>query len=451
MVTVVLVIQNTSTLRSNLTQESKSFATLATKPIGDAFILYKDSGSIRIQQQIDKLLDLNPNISAVQILDTSGKVQFDSLKRSSTDISAEQAATFKPIYLYENGNIVRIIQPLQEDFGARRYTIIYDVSSTQLQENIKKVVIVIITFSITALFLSIILSYLLINFFFLRPLREVSSSALKISHGSLEQQIKLNRDDEIGDLAHAVNEMADSLKSNIVKLQEVDKLKSEFMMITSHNLRTPISIIRGYLEMANDMTITKEIKDIFQAISANTVRLGTFTEDVLAIATIESGQMMIHPEVMPFKPIVDDLAEQFKTLAVQKKLNVIVNNTLTNEQAALSHSHIKGALWNLLDNAYKFTPEKGTVSIEAKTANDNLQIFIKDTGIGIAKSEMPKLFTKFHRATSTMTYDYEGTGIGLYLTKLIIERHNGTINVESEEGKGSTFVITIKQAKEPLK
>jgi signal transduction histidine kinase len=102
----------------------------------------------------------------------------------------------------------------------------------------------------------------------------------------------------------------------------------------------------------------------------------------------------------------------------------------------------------LLDNALKFTPVNGDIYVNMKRVGDTIQISIKDTGIGIAPEEMKRLFTKFHRGTSTITYNYEGTGIGLYVTKLIIDEHKGSIAVDSTSGKGSTFTVLIPLAKE---
>jgi two-component system phosphate regulon sensor histidine kinase PhoR len=105
--------------------------------------------------------------------------------------------------------------------------------------------------------------------------------------------------------------------------------------------------------------------------------------------------------------------------------------------------HLRSAIYNLLDNALKFTAEQGQIELSLAHVADAIQIVTKDNGVGIAPEEINKLFTKFHRGTSTLNYNYEGTGIGLYLTKLIITEHGGTIAVQSELGKGSTFTITL--------
>lgn len=109
----------------------------------------------------------------------------------------------------------------------------------------------------------------------------------------------------------------------------------------------------------------------------------------------------------------------------------------------LSAANMRSALGNLIDNAIKFTKAGGTITIESRVESGNVVFKVSDTGVGISKSEMPKLFTKFHRGTSTLSYDYEGIGIGLYLSKLIIEEHGGKVEAESELGKGSTFTAYL--------
>jgi signal transduction histidine kinase len=115
----------------------------------------------------------------------------------------------------------------------------------------------------------------------------------------------------------------------------------------------------------------------------------------------------------------------------------------TNAPIHISPPHVRSAIWNLIDNAIKFTPEGGEVLLKVSETDGMVAISVADNGIGISQEEMPKLFTKFHRATSVTVYDYEGTGIGLYASKIIVEEQGGKISVTSEEGKGSTFTIYL--------
>jgi signal transduction histidine kinase len=439
-----LVRQSDASLRSDLNQKSRSFATLATKPIADDYKLFKDSGLIRISQQVNRYLSLDSDIYQISIVDVDGRTVYDSSKEAPVKVSAETASTFTPLYIYNSQHeVTRVVQPYIEANGAHQYSLVYQVSNKRVTDARHKAVVGIAVFGMLALVLSIALSYTLINKLFLKPVSEVSGLALRISQGNLGTQIIVNRQDEIGDMGRAVNTMADSLKADIVKLQEVDKLKSEFMMITSHNLRTPLTIINGYLETLKDLDLSTETNKIIDTIAANAVRLGAFAEDVLAISLIESGEFVLPTKQMALRPLLEQVGKDFSMLAPQKPLKFSASIKLLDEQADISASHIRSALWNLLDNAYKFTAAGGTIKLIAKVDKDQAFITITDSGIGISPAEKSKLFTKFHRGTSTEQYDYEGTGIGLYLTKLIVDKHHGNISVDTIEGQGSSFTISL--------
>lgn len=443
-ITGVAVLRAAVTERENLNEQSKSFAALATKPIGDAFLLYKDSGSLRIKQQVNKFTDLNPDVTGVQIIDTSGKTIFET--GATASISASQAATFDTIYVKNNKVITKIVSPVLEDYGVHRYAIVYNISDARLERNIQRTVGIILLLSVIAFAVAMVLTYWGVNAFFIGPVRKISSKALSISNGNLGEHIDLKRKDEMGDLATAVNTMARSLEADIVKLQEADKLKSEFITISSHNLRTPLTVIKGDLEIMREMGVPETLQSMIGQVSASTVQLNNFIEDLLAISSMESGKLA-DSEMKPasIKDVLERVAADYGQVARTKNLAFNLDIKLNDEQVVLSQHLLKIAFVNLLENAFKFTKE-GSVGLSAEASGGNVVIKVTDTGIGIAKDEVPKLFTKFHRGTSVMRYDYEGTGIGLYLTKLIVTDHKGTIEVTSEEGKGATFTVTLPLA-----
>ena len=448
-ITLVIVRENTKTLHANLVDQSKSFASLATQPIGAAFVLYQDSGTIRIDQKVASFTDLDHNINQVEIVDTNGKQLFTNDSSHPISVNAAAATSLNPSYLHDaNGNLVGIVQPYLEDFGIHRYAVVYGISYASVNKDIQNIVTFIIALSAGILLVSLAVWYFLINRLFLRPVASLSQTALLISKGDLDRQIHLERNDEIGDLANAVDTMANFLKADIAKLTEVDKLKTEFMMITAHNLRTPLTIIKGYLEVIESQELPEALKKQMESISTNVMRLGGFAEDVLTISTIEAGQNIMNRKPQEMAPILQRIADDFASMARDKSLDFKAAISTT-AWVNLSKPHFHSALWNLLDNAYKFTKEGGTIEMAAATSADRLEITVKDSGIGIAAAEIPKLFTKFHRATSTLTYDYEGTGIGLYISKLIVEQHGGGVSVQSVEGHGSTFTMWLPTVPAP--
>lgn len=442
-ITLLIVRQNTHTLKNDLINQSKSFAALSTQPIGDDFVLYQNSGTLRIKQQVQHFTDLDSNINKVQIIDTTGEMLFNLGSGATIHISADQASSLNATNLYDsNHNLVGIVEPYVESFGIHRYDIVYGISYQSVNRSIQNIVDFILGLSAAILLISLVIWYVLINRLFLKPVAELSQTALTISKGDLNRPIKSDRKDEIGDLAQAVDTMATSLKADITKLKEVDKLKNEFMMITSHNLRTPLTIINSYLEMIGEMDVPKDIKALLGPIGVNATRLGGFAEDVLTISTIEAGQNILHRQPAPIRPVLEAIAHEFGDMAKQKHLD-FRSQINTDATVSLSRPQFRSALWNLLDNAYKFTADGGRIELAAQTVGGQIEISVKDTGIGISQEELPQLFTKFHRGTDTMQYDYEGTGIGLYIAKIIIEQHGGHIDVQSVKGQGSTFRVRL--------
>lgn len=440
--------RNVTQLRSSINEQSKSFASLATSPIGNTFVLYQDSGSIKITQQVNQLLSLDPDVTAVRIVSVDGSQVYDSQNKQHAPLPANLAGSFQPQYIRNPGGYIQqVVQPFFEDSGAHRYAVVYTISTKRVEQDVNDTIRQILYVGIGLMIVSIIVTSWALNVLFIRPLRQVSRSADIISAGDYNQQILLKNRDEIGQLARAVNKMADSLKGDITKLQELDKLKSEFMMIASHNLRTPLTVMRGYIDMAEDAQTVSELKTIVRSVQDSVVRLHLLAEDLLTISSLESGGEKMSKTPTDARHFIDSVVSEFELLARKKKLDWSFTNSLPDStKLDLSQANMRSALGNIIDNAIKFTDEGGSVTVSCKADDRQMLFTVTDTGIGIQPDELPKLFTKFHRGTSTLTYDYEGVGIGLYLTKLIIGEHGGSVGAESQAGKGSTFTVRLPLA-----
>jgi PAS domain S-box-containing protein len=227
------------------------------------------------------------------------------------------------------------------------------------------------------------------------------------------------------------------------RLKNADQLKTEFIMLTSHNLRTPLAIADGYTDMLKEYYTdpNPQAKELIDGLKSSLRRLGIFVEDLLAISSLESGDQYILEEVS-FQKIMEPLIVEVSDLALTQNDKVITSLHSGDVKLKANRSRLQGALRNVLNNAVKFT-KNGTVEINTSRSENKLIINISDTGIGINAQELPNLFTKFHRATNVLSGGYEGEGVGLYLTKLIVEEHKGRITCVSELGKGSTFTVEL--------
>ncbi|HEY9714475.1 MAG TPA: HAMP domain-containing sensor histidine kinase, partial [Chroococcales cyanobacterium] len=429
---------------NDLNRESKAFAALATKPIGDAYTIYKDSGTLRVKLEVQKFTDLDTNISGVQIIGPDGSELFPQAGDQLSGINAETVSNFDPAYKVNSNNfITQAVQPYFNDANQHPFSIVYTVSDHELAQNILRQETDILIFSIIGLLVSGAVVFELISRFFVLPVERMSRTAMAIRAGDYSKQIKATRNDEIGDLARSVNQMAEHLEGDIQKLQDVDKLKNEFIMIASHNLRTPLTIINGNVDIMKMSELDASIRGMVEAIETSAQNLGAFAEDMLTIASIEAGGIVLTPKPTTVGRLFKGLDKEFETQATDRHVTISWNIENPDQPLNASEIHLRGALRNLIDNALKFTKENGRIGVTVHHGDHETVIAVSDTGIGIAQAELPKLFTKFHRGTSTLEYNYSGTGIGLYAAKLVVQAHGGTITADSTEGKGSTFTIHL--------
>lgn len=242
-----------------------------------------------------------------------------------------------------------------------------------------------------------------------------------------------------------LQQMSDSLSLSNDKLRKLDAAKSEFISIASHQLRTPLTAIKGYLSLIMEGSYGKVdgvILDVLNKIYISNERLVQLVENLLNISRIESGRMQYRFEPMQIESLLEELYDTFALIAKNKKLRLVLNLP---EQSlpvlSLDRQKIQEAISNLIDNAIKYTNE-GSVTVSAKDMGTVVTVTIEDTGIGIPSEEIPFLFAKFSRGKDVGRLHANGTGLGLYVVKNIVEAHQGRIWIDSDgAGKGSRFVI----------
>jgi len=230
-------------------------------------------------------------------------------------------------------------------------------------------------------------------------------------------------------------------------LQDANRLKSEFLANMSHELRTPLNGIIGFSEFLIDEkpgSLNAKQKEYLTDILNSGRHLLQLINDVLDLSKVEAGKMEIHPETFVLQQAVDEVCAGISSLARRKGIAIHREIAVPLDQVTLDRHKFVQVLYNLVSNAVKFTDDGGEVRITADCRDSRqLCLRVRDTGIGIRAQDLGKLFVEFQQLDSSATRRYEGTGLGLALTKKIIEFQRGSITVDSEAGKGSTFTVTL--------
>lgn len=236
------------------------------------------------------------------------------------------------------------------------------------------------------------------------------------------------------------------LDQNITERKLIEKTKSEFVSLASHQLRTPLSTIGWFSEMllsGDAGKLGKEVKEYVEEIHQGNERMIRLVNDLLNVSRVDLGTLVFEVKDTNIKEVIDDILDEVKVSANSKKLKIDKKFGKDVPLLKVDPNMIRIALQNFITNAIKYTPEGGKISIEYRKQEKGVLVMFTDNGYGIPKDQQSKIFTKLFRADNVRVLDTEGTGLGLYLTKAIIEQFGGEVWFESEENKGTTFFCTI--------
>ncbi len=453
--TFFLINQVSKFERESLLARADTFVSLATKPLGDAYNLYFNSGNLKFREIFRGTLKVNNTVPRAQIISVNGDILFDSNNLDVSNLaggtpervegSILRAVVADHTVKLKNtkGDVGEIVVPYSDDFGIRAFSIRYFLSYQSIDANINQAIMtslilllvffLVITFSVT----------LLVDRSIISPLDKVVEVAKAIQSGDLQKKIVINTRDEIGDLASVLNQMTDTLRKNIEGLKQVDKLKDEFILIASHNLRTPLTVIKNYIPLLNEQKLGEEGQSAVKGIHDSADKLYTISESLLSLVSLEKEENALRKTSEDLVDVVREVTSNFKEAADTKKIKLTLDVPPQAIHCQLDKTRIKQALTNILDNAIKFNKAEGTVAVKIIANDQEATISIVDNGIGIKEDEISKMFQKFHRGTDVLTYNYEGIGLGLYLTKIIIESHGGKVDVVSKLNEGTTVTIQL--------
>jgi signal transduction histidine kinase len=263
-----------------------------------------------------------------------------------------------------------------------------------------------------------------------------------VAEGEFDHSLRIRetRNDEFGRLAQSFATMTR-------QLTELDKLKAEFVSIASHELKTPINVILGYVQLLQEGVfgdVPEKQREVLGTIESQGHTLTRLVRQLLDISRFEAGAGKIEPRPFPLWDFVRDLERAFDVLARQREVQFKVRRTDdVPDRVSWDLDRMNEVLGNLLSNAFKFTGRGGRVELVIDAIGDRVQLEVKDTGAGISPEQLPRIFDKFYQADNQASASAKGTGLGLAIAKSIVEAHGGTIQCESTPGTGTAFIIDL--------
>lgn len=286
----------------------------------------------------------------------------------------------------------------------------------------------------------------LISIWFLtKNLRLITGTVRRFHEGDLTARIEYPEKSDIEVFAKSFNEMADSIVGNMDKMTSVDLLRRELIANVSHDLRTPLAVLKGYIEtlqIKRDSLTEQEKDEYLQITHDNVDRLSNQINQLFEYSKLEAEQVTPVKEPFSITELSHDLIAKFRFLAEQKKIDLELDNPKENCMVFADVSLVERALDNLIENALKYTEPKGKITLSLHKQGKNVEINITDTGTGIPVNEQPFIFDRYKQVNNNNTQK-QGHGLGLAIVKKIMDLHNTTITVLSKPKKGSSFIFNL--------
>lgn len=519
---LIIIDREYNSAKDSLIDNAESYSSLSVATLIKNYETLYESGFYQFIQIVDDLLSLNKNANKIQILNINGKILFDT--NELFEKTKYDEITYGERYLQDPDLIKRIIssepsnqflekeqffdivQPYITEFGRHDYSIRYIFSLSSLEEMKQEMIFTIFISSGIFIIISFLLIFFILNRFITAPIGKLIKSVRSMGKGNLGNEIIVNSQDEIGELASAFNKMRtdlkksqDSLKEyseNLEKLvtnrteeledktanlekinrdlirarkeldalnknlekrikertNEVEQLlkqKDEFINQLSHDLKSPLNPLTILLPILEKQETDPKKIEIFQVLKRNVEYMRNIAIKTLELAKLNSPKTKFSLEKIDLKDEIQRIIQNKKNLFDSKNLE-IKNNVMKKIFVKADKLRLEELFSNLLENSVKYSNEKGLIILDAKKEQGFIKISIKDNGIGMKKNQLKHAFEEFYKA-DTSRHDFESSGLGLSICKKIVERHNGKIWMESEGlGKGATvfFALPLYKNKE---
>lgn len=359
-------------------------------------------------------------------------INLEGFNPASWDSNYYQIGDF---YGYFPETHLSTIAPITENMTTRGYVAIHYLMSDLYQNRSTLLWIIQILYILT--YLGVALLFFLYIRCIRRPFQEITKGASEFANGNLSYQIPVDSENELGYLAKNLNYMADKLNRN-------GEYQRQFISNISHDFRSPLTSIKGYVEAMTDGTIPPELHEKYlKIILFETERLTDLTKDLLTLNEFDTKELLLDKTRFDIQEMIKNTAASFEGICTVKHVSIELLLLPQDVFVFADARKIHQVFYNLLDNAIKFSEHDSSVTVEVTRRNDKIFVSVKDHGIGIPKKELNKIWERFYKSDLSRGKDKKGTGLGLAIVKEAIQAHDEHINVVSTEGVGTEFIFSL--------
>jgi len=277
------------------------------------------------------------------------------------------------------------------------------------------------------------------------PISRMQEVARRIAKGDFSEEVNIKSKDELGELAKSLNIMAGELQQKMENLKQMDRVRTDFVANVSHELKTPLTLIKGYIETLEDRAIndTEKARKFISIIKEHANRLENIIEDLLSLSELELSKDCLSKTEFDMKKVINEVTLGFGYALDAKRQILSVNHQGDDFRIKADRDKIEQSIVNLIDNAVKYTNEAGHINVLLLEQQNEITITIQDDGIGIPAEDIGRVFERFYRVDKARSRELGGTGLGLGIAKHIVLAHNGQISIESEINKGTKVFVRL--------
>jgi len=474
---LVLVVFRHRTARRNMEQSARTYAALVSKPLATLAGYLGSSGRGILSQQVAALRGLNQDVARLEIVDVRGDIVLraerdavsvytngadpptitdSEVLRAVSRLESTAASVTEP----DGSHVYRVVAPVVRQWGGHMYSLVATFSYDRVNRQYRLSLWLSALIIVGALALTHRVSVTLASGI-TRDVERLRAGVQRFQEGNLDERVTVHSRDEIEELAEAFNAMAEELQNTIHRLREanreletLDQTKADLVANVSHELKTPLTALRGYLELMTDGGLGDLPDEAARAVLVcrkNVQRLSLRVEELVQLSHLERFTSPdATREDVDLRPLLKGIIETFRPRMEDNGLDIFLEIDPDLPLVASNGEQIERVFLNIIDNAIKFTPDGGQVRVVAEThvheGRDGVLVKVQDSGIGIPRSALVRIFDRFHQVDPSSRRRFGGMGLGLSLVRSIVEAHRGAVWAESEEAIGSTFFVWLPTA-----